>query len=195
MRRRKTQSEIFEAALSVYARYGFGKSTLEDIAGKLEMTKSSLYLYARSKEDLYDGTIRFALNRWQDYVNRKISGVSGTAEKLRTLFTSAFAYLSLDEEFRTILHGDPTIFSIDPERDRYRDINEKAVLMIREILETGIAEGVFREIPADETARYLFSIYIMFIIRTYIYSEGISAGSLFNRAVDININGLLKKQE
>ncbi len=193
MRKRKTQSEIYEAALSIYAGFGYGKSTLEDIAARLDMTKSSLYLYARSKEDLYEKTVRYALTRWQEHVLERTKGIDDPSGRLKTLFISAFDYLTGDNDFRRVLVRDPAIFSIDPGRDRYRDINERAVGMIREILEAGIAAAVFRDIRAEDTARYLFSIYIMFIMRTYVFSGEVTARELFDTAVDINIEGLLKR--
>ena len=63
---------IFAAALAVFARYGFKKSTVQDIADRLDMTKGNLYRYARNKRDLYEKTVSWALIRWQDNVRRAI---------------------------------------------------------------------------------------------------------------------------
>ena len=51
MRKKEKQEAIYEAALRVFARYGFRKTTVEDIARELGMTKGNLYLYARDKRE------------------------------------------------------------------------------------------------------------------------------------------------
>ena len=69
MKPKEDISTIYEAALEVFAEYGFKKATLEDIAGQLGMTKGNLYRYARNKKDLYRNTVRYALLRWQGRLN------------------------------------------------------------------------------------------------------------------------------
>lgn len=39
------REEIFEAAGRIFARYGFGKTTLDDIAASVGVKKTSLYYY------------------------------------------------------------------------------------------------------------------------------------------------------
>ena len=55
--KKKIENEIIlNAALGAFARYGYKKATLEDIAGELSMTNSSIYAYAASKKELYEQT-------------------------------------------------------------------------------------------------------------------------------------------
>ncbi len=48
----KKRAEIKRAGIKSFATYGFDKTTLEDIAGMLNMKKNSLYYYFESKEIL-----------------------------------------------------------------------------------------------------------------------------------------------
>ena len=46
------RSQIIEAALQVFSSEGYYRSTMDDIAKKLGVSKGALYLYFKSKEDL-----------------------------------------------------------------------------------------------------------------------------------------------
>jgi AcrR family transcriptional regulator len=50
--RRNRDSEIVEAAISVFHRRGFAASTMQDVADAVGVLKGSLYHYISSKEDL-----------------------------------------------------------------------------------------------------------------------------------------------
>ena len=66
--------------------------------------------------------------------------------------------------------------------------------MIKRVLEQGIRENRFRKMDVEPMAEFLFSIYIMFIIRAYVKSEGKPVEAIFEAAVDLMINGLLCRQ-
>ncbi len=51
-RERKT-NEIIDAAEKYFIKNGFTKTTLDEIANELELTKPALYRYFKNKEDLY----------------------------------------------------------------------------------------------------------------------------------------------
>jgi len=59
-RRRKSArpSEILAAALASFAERGFAATRLEDVAARAGITKGTLYLYFRSKEELFKAVVR-----------------------------------------------------------------------------------------------------------------------------------------
>jgi AcrR family transcriptional regulator len=62
-RRRKEArpAEILAAALACFAERGFAATRLEDVAGRAGVTKGTLYLYFRSKEELFKAVVRQSL--------------------------------------------------------------------------------------------------------------------------------------
>jgi AcrR family transcriptional regulator len=192
-RQRKT-IRILETALRVFARYGFRKTTLEDIAGELGMTKGNLYLYVKDKRDLYEKSVAHAFREWQERVAQDVEGKKDVVVRFRVMCVKAYQYLSRSEDLQRIVLRDPTIFTLSPGEDRFYSVNVAAVEMIKRLLEQGIREGRFRKMDVDPMAEFLFSIYIMFIIRTYVKSEGKPVEALFDAAVDLMIHGLLRRE-
>ena len=68
MNREEKLATIYEAALRVFARYGYRRTRVEDIADELGMTKGNLYLYVENKRDLYEKAVAHGLSRWQEMV-------------------------------------------------------------------------------------------------------------------------------
>jgi AcrR family transcriptional regulator len=190
MKPKENLATIYEAALSVFADYGYKKATLDDIAAALGMTKGNLYRYARNKKDLYHNTVRHALLRWQGRVREAISREPDVVGQFHVMCRKAVAYLSRDDALRRLLVRDPDIFPMFPADDPYADINANSVAMIRSIVERGIAEERFRPVDLDTVPEIIFSVYKMFIIRMYIKSQDRAQEEMFTQTVALMTRGL-----
>jgi len=191
MRNKQDETVILDAALKVFSRYGYKKSTLEDIANELDMTNTAMYAYATSKRDLYEQTVRYVMKRWQSSVEQAVSEQSTAQGKLTTLCESALFYLARDAEFCALLRSDPGIFPMFPTVDPYEEINRDSVLMIERILQFGKETGEFRAVDANGSAEVLFSIYKNFIIHTYINSEEDYTSRYLPITLELILNGIL----
>jgi len=192
MTKPEKKQEILQAALQVFARYGFKKATVEDVAKEVGMTKSNIYFYVSGKKNLYEQAIRSALTKWRESVAAAISEKENAVEKFTVMAVQSYQYLANDEDLRAILIMDPGIFTLTPAEDRFFEINQGAMLLIRDILVQGIDEGVFIEVDVDHTAQFLFSVYIMFLIKTYIKSEGVSAFHMYEQGATLVLRGLCR---
>ena len=193
MKPKEDIATIYEAALGVFADFGFKKATLEDIAAELGMTKGNLYRYAVNKKDLYRNTVRHAMLRWQGRVREAIEQETDATQQFHVMCRKAVAYLSEDDALRRLLVRDPDIFPMFPADDPYADINANSVAMIRSILERGIAEKRFRAVDLETVPEIIFSVYKMFIIRMYIKSQDRAQEAMFTQTVALITQGLFKE--
>ena len=195
MNKGEKQNEIFDAALKLFALYGYKKTTVEDVAEKVGMTKSNLYFYVKNKRDLYEKTVSRSLERWRDSVARAIGETDDVVEKFSVMAKESFAYLAGEEDLRAICMKDPNIFTLTPREDRFYEINFGAMQLIKSILVQGIEEGRFYPVDVDHTTELFFSIYIMFLIKTYVKSEGISSVRMYDEGLKIILRGLCRDQQ
>ena len=190
MRKKEKIETIYKAALKVFADFGYKKATVEDIAGQLNMTKGNLYLYVKSKKELYRETVSWALQKWQMRVGEAIEKEVDVKNRFHVMCFKAVEYLSRDDHFRRVLIHDPDIFPMFPERDPFQEINRNSVLMIKNILEQGIREKKFRDVDTERVSEILFLIYKMFIIRTYIKNKDSVMQQVFAETVELLTLGL-----
>ncbi len=195
MKKEAKQEEIFRNTLKVFAEYGYKKTTIEDIAESMGMAVGTLYLYAKNKRDLYLNSVAWGLNLWQQSVKEAVikAEPGGPLARLEALCFTAYNYLAGDAILRKTLERDPELLPLFESKDPYLDINRQSVLMLKSILAEGVESGIFEIPDIDDAAKSLFFIYIMFVQKTYIATEGDAVKGMFNIIINLMIKGLLKK--
>lgn len=195
MRKKLDNELIYTTALSLFAKYGYKKTTLEDVASALGMTNSNIYSYANSKQDLYIESVTYGIDQWQDSVRHATSGIESATEELSVAFKSAVDYIAYNKTIQTLLKNDPSLFPMFPTVDPIEELNVWAVSFIEEIIKKGIEQGEFRKINPKETAQLLFNFYKYFIISAFVEDNGldIDASSQMATMSTIIFDGLLDK--
>ncbi len=192
MRKKQDNSVICAAALRIFSRYGYRKTTMEDIAGELNMTAAAIYAYADSKRELYEQTVRFAMLRWQSNVRAAVAEETTASDKLSRMCHSALYYLTEDREFSALLESDPSIFPLLPAVDPYEDINAASADMLGSVLRLGAATHEFRELDFAAVSNVLFSMYKGFIIRAYVQGESEYLENNLPQALDLVLRGIVR---
>lgn len=191
MENTEKQNLILDKSLKVFAYYGFKKASMEDVASQLGMTKGNLYFYFQNKQDLYEKTVAYALLRWQTRVQKAVDREQDVVNKFKVLASKSFKYLSEDEDLHTLIIKDPAIQAITPSEERFPSIGQASYSLLKNIIQEGINAGKFRPIDVIPVTGFLYSVYCMFIIKTYIKSEGQSAQEMYAAGIDIILKGLL----
>ncbi len=190
MSRTIKENRIFDAALKLFAEYGYKKTTIEDVANELGMTPGNIYFYVKNKKDLYEKTVQSALGRWRDSVAEAVATEKGAPEKFRVMAERSFEYLRGRDDILSVLSRDPDIFTLTPDEDRFYDINAGAMLLMKDILQQGVREKSFHKMNVDRATEFLFSVYIMFLIRAYVKPEGENVAEMFREGLELILRGL-----
>ncbi len=177
----------------MFSKYGYRKTTLEDIGDVLGMTKGNLYLYAINKRDLYESSIAFALKKWQKDAYDAAMGEDTIVKQIYKYCLQGYDYLQNNPELQTLIVNDPSIFPISTNEDRFYEINLESMGLLKSMLQLGIDEGIFRNIKIDDVAEILYSVYVMMIIKTYVKPERKFSAVILENSFDLIMNGLLKK--
>jgi len=187
------EQQIFQAALSLFAYYGYRKTTVEDVAVKVGMTKSNIYFYVKNKRDLYEKSVSHALEKWRNTIEEELETADNAKDKFTIASTRSFEYLEDHRELRALLIQDPDIFTLSTSEDRFYEVNLRAMQMLKNVIQQGIDEGAFYPVDVDHVTEFLFSVYIMFLIKTYVKSDGSSSDRLFEEGLALIFRGLCKQ--
>ena len=151
-RRRKTARpvEILDAALACFAEHGFAATRLDDVAARAGITKGTLYLYFRSKEDLFKAVVRQELVPNIERAELMVATAAAPAlvliEQLIRLFSqiigsplSAIPKLVLTEAGNF------------PDLARFylEEVVDRGKALLRRVLERGVAVGELRPIDTE----------------------------------------------
>jgi AcrR family transcriptional regulator len=81
-RREHKTNEIIDAAEKVFFSQGFDKTTMENIAAELELTKPALYRYFKNKKDLYYAVILRGTRILSEMMEREVELKNTGLEKI-----------------------------------------------------------------------------------------------------------------
>ncbi len=167
----ETARAILEAASKRFLHYGYGKTTMSEIAGDCNMSTGNLYRYFPSKLDIAEAFVR-RLRTEQIFRLREAVGQPGltTQDKLRVFFKTKLRLVF--ERF----HRRPKAYELSQEilRERPAFADEweaaEAALLI-EILEGGEMTGELAVCNRRRTARILQDAFFRFT-SSAVYYEG-----------------------
>jgi TetR/AcrR family transcriptional regulator len=91
------RDEILDAAYKVFIARGLTGSTVDDIAAEAELSKGTIYLYFRSKEDLYLAVTNRGLAIMHSMFEQ---AVSGEPDPYKAIWALSEAYISFFEQHR-----------------------------------------------------------------------------------------------
>ena len=156
--KRARQKLILHAAQEVFLSKGFEQTTIEDIADKAELSKGALYLYFKSKEDLYVAVFLHGLEHLYQQIDalRDDFGTIDTDILLKNLLNTYYNFFRQSPEFiyttSQVYHGrirekvDPSIWEATIKM-------AKACLeVLADIINQGIHDGIFRDVDCWKTA-------------------------------------------
>ncbi|HEY3835148.1 MAG TPA: TetR/AcrR family transcriptional regulator [Bryobacteraceae bacterium] len=151
---------ILKAARKVFARHGFDGATMDDVAEACNIAKGTLYLYFKSKRQIYGGVLREDLQSLREATGRAIEAAATAEGKIRAFISARFDFFEQHRDFFRIYNSDiSAIFvSAHPMQKDLRDFYLEQAEMLAGILADGIQAGEIRNVPPQAAA---FAIYDM----------------------------------
>ena len=168
-RSRRTESQILNGALRVFARDGISRSRIADIAAEAGISTSNLYEYYKSKEDLaYDVPSSHLASFFEEY-RLAVTDKESARDRLLLYLSMSADYAREHAEWARLLYLEiwPSVDVGESEvRHSLNDFSRVVLFLVRQ----GMAEG---EWPADrdeyETAALLTGAINQLIITWLLY--------------------------
>ncbi len=92
-------SQILEAARHVFARRGFAEASMDEIAQSAGVAKGTLYLYYRSKQDLYRASLREGLFALCSELEREVDLAPTLEQVVETYVSTKVTYFEQHLDF------------------------------------------------------------------------------------------------
>lgn len=138
----EVRTKIVSVAAKIFTRYGFKKTTMEEIAIATRKGKSSIYYYFSSKEDIFKAVVELEAEELRLDLVKEISMIEDPIEQLRTFILFRMHKMKTLTNFYAALKSDylSHLQFIEKIRKKY-DQNE--VKIVTEILRRGIKHNKF----------------------------------------------------
>jgi len=146
---KEREERIVLAARRVFARYGYSKTTMEDISAEVEMGKASLYYYFPTKENLFQAAIKHEQDEFIKKADSLFQKHTSAGEKLRNYVEERLKFIQELVNLGTLsfnaVHDRHAIFL-----KMYESFAEREISIIKKIIKEGQSKGEFiSNIPKD----------------------------------------------
>ncbi|WP_163322424.1 TetR/AcrR family transcriptional regulator [Draconibacterium mangrovi] len=135
------RENILKIAREIFSKYGYKKTTLDDIANAVRKGKSSLYYYFKSKEDLFQAVIMKEVDILAHELEIVINRNTDPVDKLRDyILTKMATFRNLANFYHAIENDVTAVGFIDEIKLKYE---QDEIRMIKRILIEGVRKNEF----------------------------------------------------
>jgi AcrR family transcriptional regulator len=186
------RKEIIISSGRLFSRYGFKKTTLEEIAKALKIGKSSVYYYFKSKEEIFEAVVLHEANILRNELTTTIKSVESPVDKMKNyVFVRMKAFEKLSNYYNAIFDKNLDHFEfIEAVREKY-DREELAILRL--ILYHGAREKVFNVTNSEYTAFAVQTALKGLEVPLFWKKRDINIEERLNGILEVLFNGILKK--
>jgi AcrR family transcriptional regulator len=145
------RKKIIITAGQIFSRFGFKKTTMDEVAKALKIGKSSIYYYFKSKEEIFEAVVLNEANILRNELTTAIKSVESPVEKMeKYVFVRMKAFEKLSNYYNAIFDKNLDHFEfIERIREKY---DREEIAILRLILYDGVRKRVFKVENSEYTA-------------------------------------------
>ena len=191
--KKEVRIHIVGIARRIFTRYGFRKTTMEEIANASQMGKSSIYYYFKSKEEIFRAVVELEATILKERLSRIISKNNSPPERLKAYILFRLHHVRTLENFYAALNEETLSYMGFILEIRHNFEAEEQELVSR-ILEEGMEQGVF-QLSSSKIGAIAISTMMKGLELPLLLDEAhkTDRGELMEDLIRVLFNGLLKR--
>ncbi len=182
------REQIFTVGASLFAERGYDRTSLQEVADRLGITKPAIYYYYRSKEDLLYAITDWVMDRVLSDITEIRNGSPPALEKLRELIRRYIGFFALHPAELTLMSTEVDSLGVV--------LREKIIARQREYMDH--LRAIVSEILAENPGLHLHETSVVFallggmnwIFKWYDPAGAISPEALAQDFMKVFTNGL-----
>jgi TetR/AcrR family fatty acid metabolism transcriptional regulator len=141
------RAEIIDAARTVFARRGFAHGIIDEIAKEAGIAKGTVYLYFRSKTEIYRAVLNHDMKVLKKGTRDEIDAAATLKEKIGAFILSRLRNAEARKDFFNIMDSEHGHLSMT--RSQYREFLGEPVQRLASAIEEASRRGEIRQVPAE----------------------------------------------
>ncbi len=137
------RDNIVGIASEIFARFGFKKTTVDDIAQALRKGKSSIYYYFNSKEDIFQAVVDSEASALREKINAILEKPISAMEKLRQYVKTRMQAVQVMVNYYTLIN-EKDVYNLELAEKLRSKYDTEEVEIIKRILNEGANTGAFK---------------------------------------------------
>jgi AcrR family transcriptional regulator len=166
----KVRKKIIDAASALYARKGFGATSIQEISETANVALPVTYHYVKKKSEIMRLIMEDVLNTFQERLIKEVKDIVDPMEKLAS---AVILYLRvLDEQREKVLLIYQKSSSLDrSSKTQIMALEVDVSEIFSNIINEGITQGVFKKVDVDLMAYNILMLSYMWILKHWHFKD------------------------
>jgi len=154
------RAEILDAARKVCAAHGYDAMTVDEIAQAAGIAKGTIYLYFRSKHEIYWAMIESILGLLHEQVREELAKPGTIEDCVRRFVATKMTYFEAYHDLLRLYYNEVNSVAARPPRSREQFDRRylEQVRLLQSALEGAVESGVLRRMRTDMAALTIFEV-------------------------------------
>lgn len=148
----EVREQVVQAARQVFARYGYKKTALDDIAREARKGKSTIYYYFKSKDEIFKAVIDAEAEIRTNAIQEQISAIDDPMQKLKTYVFVRIQTLKMVVNYYEAIKND-LLDNLSFVNSFRKDHFEAEIEQVKNMLTYGIDKKIFTILNPELTAK------------------------------------------
>jgi AcrR family transcriptional regulator len=155
----RKHTAILDAARTVFSREGYAATSVDEVAAEAGIAKGTVYLYFKSKEELYLAALARDLRMFANQAREEMENVPTFREKIETFLRVRLEYCRAHEDFlRIYLSEYGKMWVNTPTGKELRRLQRHNMRHVASVVQKAIDAREIRNVSAPALAATLFDI-------------------------------------
>jgi AcrR family transcriptional regulator len=187
----RKKTAILDAARAVFSRKGYAHAAVEDVAEEAHIAKGTVYLYFKSKEEMYLAALAKDLRAMAVESRQKIEAARSFRDKLRVFLRMRLDYCKSREDFlRIYLAEYGSMFVKAPQSPYLVELLRENMRYLAEVAKEAIESGEIAPAPAGALAAAIYDISRGMIERRLLGWKEFQAPDEIEFPIDLLMSGM-----
>jgi len=166
-KKKKNKKAILEAAITLFSKNGYEKTSIQHIAKLAGVGKGTVYSYFQTKKEIIKGFCEYELEKIHLELVKTSNQNASILEQMLTIYMTEFHHVTQNREFGR-LYMRESVFPYDADCEDNNDNENKYFKILFPILEQGQMRGELRQdVELLHITAHFYSLYILIISAWY----------------------------
>ncbi|MBD3194165.1 MAG: TetR family transcriptional regulator [Candidatus Lokiarchaeota archaeon] len=152
------KEQIIAAASECFARFGYKKTTLDDIGRIVGLDKASLYHYFDNKEHIFTTVVLNEFRQFFNQLQQDMAEDMDCEKKILTFFEKRIDFFSQQTKIIPQITEEELKRFMDSGMELYSEIEEEEKSYVAKILKNCLKKGSIKECNVERISEFLFAL-------------------------------------
>jgi AcrR family transcriptional regulator len=197
MLRQFMETTIAQAAKAVFAERGYQGATLEEIAQRAGMSKATIYIYYKNKDDLFLQVVEELVNTAMAITAEEATTSKPPIDKLYAMVRRKMEFYERERDFFRIYLNEKHGLEIapkDPHKLALREMYLQGIHTLAKVIQEGMDVGVLRPMDSRRLAFFLQEMMSTIQVHRFQRKAKTSVEEDVEQLLELFLNGAIQRQ-